>query len=156
MGGRGPRHPHTPLPSFSTSPSWRQPALLELIHGARFSVQNERRGYSYCPLSLSCPLGPHWPAHLLGAWHRGSESVGSRSVEGSRSLLHLTPPTSWKLAGVRPWGVSLLSLVRKANFSLEKETSVPPVEHLCPLHGSQLCSLKWGHVVNVQFHGPSR
>ena len=63
MGDRGQRHPRTPLPSSSASPSWRQPALLELIHGALFSVQNERRGYSDWPLvpvlspraSLACP-----------------------------------------------------------------------------------------------------
>ena len=46
MGGRSLRHPHTPPPSSSIIPSWRQPALFELIHGVLFSVQNERRGYS--------------------------------------------------------------------------------------------------------------
>ena len=118
----------------------KNPFHRERWQGGRFSIHTTHQRQ---PCITAC----RWPSF---------ESVGSRSVEGSRSLLHLTPPTSWKLAGVRPWGVSLLSLVRKANFSLEKETSVPPVEHLCPLHGSQLCSLKWGHVVNVQFHGPSR
>lgn len=94
MGGRSPGHPHTPPPSSSIIPSWRQPALFELIHGVLFLFRMSAEGTQTGSLSLFCPLGPYWPAHLLGAWHRGSESVGSRSVEGSRSLLYLTPPTS--------------------------------------------------------------
>ena len=90
MGAGGGGVPILPLPApvpglrpFRARPG---DSLLSLssFMGPFFLFRTRAWGTQTGPLSLSCPHGPHWPAHLLGARHGGSEFVWSRTGEGKR------------------------------------------------------------------------
>lgn len=57
---------------------------LSSFMGPFFLFRTRAWGTQTGPLSLSCPHGPHWPAHLLRARHGGSEFVWRRTGEGER------------------------------------------------------------------------